>query len=91
MRNGFTADFPGMLVENASDEPAIARQAIAAVVNRDVDAMVRLSTAWELYANICVVMKEAAWHVAAKYTYVRAISRSGWWPHLQGDKTSMDR
>lgn len=27
---------------NASDDPAIARQAIAAVVNRDVDAMVGL-------------------------------------------------
>ena len=55
---------------NASDEPAIARQAIAAVVNRDVDAMVRLSTAWELYANTSVVMKEAC----GRYTYVRAIS-----------------
>ena len=57
---------------NASDEPAIARQTIAAVVNRDVDAMVRLSTAWELYANTSVVMKEAAYgmwplHVRARH------------------------
>lgn len=76
---------------NASDEPAIARQAIAAVVNRDVDAMVRLSTAWELYANTSVVVKEAAHMACGRYTYVRAISSSGWWPDLQGDKTPMDR
>ena len=65
---------------NASDEPAIARQAIAAVVNRDVDAMVRLSTAWELYANTSVVMKEAAWHVAATRTCAPLFLRDGWWP-----------
>ena len=63
-----------MLVVKASDDPAIARQAIAAVVNRDVDAMVGLLLRNSIYCNTSVVMKEAACGV---YTYVllRAISR----------------
>ena len=42
LRNDFTADFPGTPVVKAFDDPAMARQAIAADVIRVVDAMVRV-------------------------------------------------